>query len=108
MQNTNMSEHEQHEVTIRRAPRAGMFISTGSAVGFVVAVIITLLYPADPTIGIWATVGYMSLYGLGGGAVVGALAFLFFDSSGTVGSGVAESAGVDGAASGADSGSAAS
>ncbi|MEY4458595.1 MAG: hypothetical protein RIS25_1188 [Actinomycetota bacterium] len=107
MQNTNMSEHEQHNVTIRRAPRAGMFISTGAAFGFVIAVIVTLLYPADPTVGIWATVGYMSLYGLGGGAVVGAVAFLIIDSSGVVGSGVAESAAADGGATGADGGSAA-
>lgn len=105
-QNETMNETELHDVTIRRAPRVGMFITTGAALGFVVTVVVTLFFPADPTVGMLATVGYMSLYGLGGGATLGALVFLIVDSTGTVGSGVAE-AGVSDGAGGADGGSAA-
>ena len=50
-QNETMNETELHDVTIRRAPRVGMFITTGAALGFVVTVVVTLFFPADPTVG---------------------------------------------------------
>lgn len=65
--------------SIRRAPRYGVFIGLGAIVGILVTVIVTTSFPADPDVGMWATVAYMSLYGVSAGVALGAVAALIAD-----------------------------
>ena len=39
------------KVRIRRAPKLGVFLVIGAFVGFLVTLILTSLYPADPSVG---------------------------------------------------------
>ena len=74
--------HESHETrvaSLRRAPRIGVFIGLGAIVGIIVTVAITTAFPADPNVGMWATVAYMGLFGVTGGIVLGAIVGLIAD-----------------------------
>ncbi|OJX62897.1 MAG: hypothetical protein BGO95_02110 [Micrococcales bacterium 73-13] len=71
--------HERRTASIRRVPRYGVFIGLGAIVGILVTVAVTTAFPADPNVGMWATVAYMSLYGITGGVLLGALAALVAD-----------------------------
>jgi uncharacterized membrane protein len=57
----------------------GVFIGLGAIVGIILTVSITTAFPADPAVGMWATVAYMSLFGVTGGIVLGAIAGLIAD-----------------------------
>jgi len=70
---------ETRSAMVRRAPRFGAFIGVGVIVGIIVTVAVTTSFPADPSVGMWATVAYMSLYGVTAGAVLGAVAALIAD-----------------------------
>ena len=70
---------ETRSARVRRAPKIGVFIGVGAMVGIIVTVAVTTAFPADPSVGMWATVAYMSLYGVTGGIVLGALAALIAD-----------------------------
>jgi len=71
--------HETRPARVRRAPRIGVFIGLGAILGIVVTIAVTTSFPADPNVGMWATVAYMSLYGVTGGIVLGAIAALIAD-----------------------------
>ena len=70
---------DKREVTIRRAPKLPVFLIIGGAVGAIVTLIVTSLFPADPNIGFGATVGYFMLYGVPAGVALGALIGLIID-----------------------------
>lgn len=70
-------------VTIRRAPKFSAFIVVGALVGFLVTLIATSLFPADPEVGFTASLGYFSLYGVSIGALLGAVIALAFDRRAT-------------------------
>ncbi len=72
-------EHQARRATIRRAPRFGVFVGVGVVIGIIVAVVLTLSFAADPNVGMLATIGYVSLYGVAAGAVLGAVAALIAD-----------------------------
>lgn len=72
-------QHQTRTARVRRAPRYGAFIGVGAIVGIVVTVAVTTAFPADPDVGMWATVAYMSLYGVTAGVVLGGLAALIAD-----------------------------
>lgn len=72
-------DEERTTVTIRRAPKFSVFIVVGALIGFLVTLILTALYPADPEIGFAASLGYFLLYGVPLGAVIGAVVALIFD-----------------------------
>lgn len=72
------------EVTIRRAPRLPVFLVIGGAVGAIVTLIVTSLYPADPHIGFGPTLGYFLLYGVPIGVALGAVVGLILDRVSTV------------------------
>ncbi len=75
-----MSERpEKTEVRIRRAPKLGVFLLIGAALGAIVTLILTSLFPADPNIGFAASFGYFLLFGAPAGAALGALVGLVID-----------------------------
>jgi H+/gluconate symporter-like permease len=66
-------------VKIRRAPKYPIFIVLGAGLGAVVAFILTALFPIDPAVGFGALFGYLALYGIPIGVVVGALVAMVLD-----------------------------
>jgi hypothetical protein len=70
---------KQSRVRIRRAPKFSVFIIVGGAIGVIVTLILTSLFPADPTIGFAPLFGYFAIYGVTGGVLLGAIVALVFD-----------------------------
>lgn len=70
---------EVQQVSIRRAPKLGVFLVLGALVGAFVTLILTSLFPADPEVGFAASYAYFLLYGVPVGVVIGALIGLAFD-----------------------------
>lgn len=73
------ADEERTTVTIRRAPKFSVFAVVGGLIGFVVTLILTSMFPADPAVGFAASFGYFLLYGVPVGALLGALLALAFD-----------------------------
>ncbi|MBN9239448.1 MAG: hypothetical protein BGO97_07135 [Micrococcales bacterium 70-64] len=74
-----MSTPETDQVTVRRAPRIPAFLFVGGAVGVIVTLVLTSLYPADPAVGFAALFAYFALYGITGGVVLGAVVGIIVD-----------------------------
>ena len=74
-----MSKQTTDDVTVRRAPKFPAFIIVGGGVGAIVTLILTSLYPADPSVGFGALFAYFALYGVTGGIVLGALLAIILD-----------------------------
>jgi hypothetical protein len=70
---------ESANVRIRRAPKVPVFLVLGGVIGAVVTLIVTALFPADPSVGFAALYGYFVLYGIPIGVVLGALVAFAFD-----------------------------
>ncbi|TXK18725.1 hypothetical protein [Homoserinibacter sp. GY 40078] len=68
-----------HQVSVRRAPRLGVFLIAGALFGALVTLILTSLYPADPQVGFAATYAYFLVYGIPFGVLIGALLGLILD-----------------------------
>jgi hypothetical protein len=65
------------QVRVRRAPRYGVFLSTGAGLGLLAALVGGLTGPGDPSVGRGALVGYLALaFGLLGALAGGAAAVL--------------------------------
>jgi len=62
---------ERDEVTVRRAPKVPVFLIMGAALGVVVSLIVTSLFPFDSGEGVAQTYGYISLWGFTIGGAVG-------------------------------------
>jgi hypothetical protein len=67
---------ERDEVTVRRAPKVPVFLIMGAALGVVVSLIVTSLFPFDSGEGVAQTYGYISLWGLTIGGAVGCVVAL--------------------------------
>jgi hypothetical protein len=65
---------ERDEVSVRRAPKVPVFLIMGAALGVVVSLIVTSLFPFDSGEGVAQTYGYISLWGLTIGGAVGCVA----------------------------------
>ena len=74
-----MSKPTTDRVTVRRAPRIPAFIFVGAALGVIVTLILTSLYPVDPAVGFGALFAYFALYGVTGGVVLGAVVGIIVD-----------------------------
>jgi hypothetical protein len=72
-------EEERTSVVIRRAPKFSVFVAVGAVLGLVATLILTSLFPADPSVGFGATVGYFALFGVPIGGIVGAAVAIVFD-----------------------------
>lgn len=70
----------ESEVSIRRAPRIGVFLVLGAFVGAIVTLILTSMFRADPNVGFAASYAYFCLYGVPAGLVLGALIALVLDA----------------------------
>ncbi len=66
-------DDNQSEVRIRRAPKFPAFMIVGGGLGAIATLILTSLYPADPSVGFAALFGYFAIFGITGGVVLGAL-----------------------------------
>jgi hypothetical protein len=79
-ENRGVSQQPQtDQVKIRRAPKFGAFLAVGAVAGFIATLILTSLFPTDPSVGLPATVAYFSLYGVSAGVVLGAVVALILD-----------------------------
>ncbi len=67
------------EVRIRRAPRLPVFLLLGGILGVIIALIATALGNVDPKVGFAGTFGYLCIYFIPIGIVVGALVGLLLD-----------------------------
>jgi H+/Cl- antiporter ClcA len=90
--NTDQPGHSDTEVTIRRAPKFGVFLLGGALIGIIVTIVVVALTEnIDRTnsvrvtgttaqdVGFWPTVGYFLLWGIPAGLVLGALVAIFLD-----------------------------
>ena len=66
-------------VQVRRAPKLSAFMTVGGLIGFLVVLIITPLFPADPLVGLPALIGYFSIFGVTGGVLIGAIIGIALD-----------------------------
>jgi hypothetical protein len=69
----------ESEVTIRRAPRVGVFLVLGAVLGALVTLVLTSLFPSDPAVGFAASYAYFCLFGVPAGVLLGALVAIVLD-----------------------------
>ncbi|CAN5152504.1 hypothetical protein BH11ACT4_BH11ACT4_06550 [soil metagenome] len=74
-----MSKPEVDEVRIRRAPRYPAFIAVGAVLGAIATLVVTSLFPADPSVGFGALFAYFAIYGVTAGVVLGAVLAIVLD-----------------------------
>lgn len=70
---------EPTQVSIRRAPRLGVFLVLGAMLGLLATLILTSLFPVQNGLGFGTLFGYFSLFGVPAGTLVGALVGLIAD-----------------------------
>lgn len=73
------AEPDVRDATVRRAPKWSAFILVGTLVGLLVTIAVTTAFPADPNIGMPMTVFVVGIFGVSGGAAVGAILALIAD-----------------------------
>ena len=71
------------QMSIRRAPKFPAFMIVGGGVGAIVTLALTGLFPVDPSVGFGALFGYLSLFGISGGVLLGALLAIVLDRRAT-------------------------
>jgi uncharacterized metal-binding protein len=69
----------ESEVSIRRAPKVGVFLVLGAVLGAIVTLILTSLFKADPSVGFLASYAYFCLFGIPAGLVLGAAVAIVLD-----------------------------
>lgn len=69
----------ESEVSIRRAPKVGVFLVLGAVLGLVVTLILTSLFRADPNVGFVASFAYFCLFGIPAGLLLGAVVAIVLD-----------------------------
>ena len=70
----------ESEVSIRRAPRIGVFLVFGAMLGALVTLILTSLFEPDENVGFAASYAYFCLYGIPAGVALGAVVALVLDA----------------------------
>ncbi len=68
----DLNDEERATVNIRRAPKFSAFVVVGALIGFLVALVLTSVFPADPKVGFAATLGLFSLFGISLGGIIAA------------------------------------
>lgn len=77
--NPSIPDAARAQARVRRAPKISAFIVVGALFGFLATLVVTSLYPVDPTVGFGALLAYFSLFGISIGVVVGALIGIVLD-----------------------------
>ena len=77
MATKNPSAHQK--VSIRRSPRLSAFIAVSGLLGFIGTLIVTGLFPTDPSLGFGTLFAYFLLYGITGAVAVGIVLWLILD-----------------------------
>lgn len=67
------------EARLRRAPRLPVFLILGAVLGVIAALVLTALGNLDPKVGFGATFGYLCLWCVPIGLVIGALVAIVID-----------------------------
>jgi hypothetical protein len=78
-----VSDPVRREVRVRRSPRVGVFLTVGVLAGVVVAVLITLLTPADGQYPTSQVLGFLVLLCAPIGAALGGLVAVVLDTIAT-------------------------
>jgi hypothetical protein len=73
----------ESEVTIRRAPRIGVFLVFGALLGALVTLVLTSLFEPDPAVGFFASYAYFCLFGVPAGLLLGGLLAIVLDAIST-------------------------
>lgn len=77
---SDSSSSSSHElVRIRRAPKPAPFVMLGIGFGVIVSLVLTGLFPSDPSVGFAVLAGYFSLWGASAGLVLGLGLWLILD-----------------------------
>ena len=71
---------DRQSVRVRRSPKLSAFVGVSAAVGFFGTLIVTALFPADPSVGFGALFAYFSLYGITATVALGILVWLGLDA----------------------------
>jgi len=66
-------------VKVRRAPKFGAFIVVGAVIALLATLIVTALFPTDPSVGYPALVAYFSLFTIPAGVALAAVIALIVD-----------------------------
>ena len=74
---TNQESGDQAQ--LRRAPKLAPFVVLGAGLGFVLTLILTSLFPSDPSIGFAALSGYFAIFGVTAGLALGIVCWLILD-----------------------------
>lgn len=67
------------EARVRRAPRLPVFLVLGAVLGVIAALVLTAVGQLDPKVGFGATFGYLCLWCIPLGILVGALVAIVID-----------------------------
>jgi hypothetical protein len=71
---------DRQSVRVRRSPRLSAFAVVFTGIGFFATLIVTGLFPSDPSVGFAALFAYFALYGITGSVAVGILLWLGIDA----------------------------
>lgn len=70
---------ESAKARLRRSPKFSAFVAVSAVVGFFITLILTSLFPADPSLGFAALFAYFALYGVTGTVALGVVLWLILD-----------------------------
>lgn len=73
------SSDETVDVRIRRAPKLGVFLALGAALGLLAALVFTSVFEVDPNVGFTGTFAYIALYSIPLGIALAAIIGLVID-----------------------------
>ena len=71
---------DRQSVRVRRSPKLSAFVAVFTGIGFFGTLIVTGLFPSDPSVGFAALFAYFALYGITGSVAVGILLWLGLDA----------------------------
>jgi hypothetical protein len=73
------SSESKRPAQLRRSPKLSAFVALSAVVGFFVTLILTGLFPADPSLGFATLFAYFALYGITGTVALGIVVWLIVD-----------------------------
>jgi hypothetical protein len=76
---TEVPPEDRQRVSVRRSPRLSAFVLVFGVLGFFGTLVVTGLYPSDPSVGFATLFAYFALYGITGTIAVGIILWLLLD-----------------------------